>query len=82
MNTKKKVVSVTRKANVEDKLNSVRWTEFVRTSGLPFEELSTEWLDFYDACGDYCTDSSKLERLIDIAIQSDVEKNIMQEGLK
>lgn len=82
MTAKKKVVSVTRKASVEDKLDSLRWTEFVRTCGLPFEELSTEWLDFYDACGDYCTDPSKLEKLIDTAIQSDVEKGVVQEGLK
>jgi len=82
MSTKKKVVSVTRKASVEDALNSVRWTEFVRTCALPYDDLTVEWFDFYEAMGDWNTPSSELERLVDRAIQKDIEAQVVQEELK
>lgn len=74
MSTKKKVVSVTRKASVEDKLNSVRWESFVKASGIPLNELTDEWWRFFDKQADVDTASTELVRLIDVAIQSDVEK--------
>lgn len=74
MSTKKKVVSVARKTTVEDKLNSLRWTEFVKASGTPFLSLSKEWLAFFDAQSEIETASSELERLVDIAIQKDAAR--------
>ena len=68
-----KRVTVSKKLTPEDKLNSTRWSAFVRTSGLPFEELTEPWLDFYDCAGDCKASSIELERLIDVAILNDEE---------
>lgn len=74
MTTKKKTVSVTKKTSVEDKLNALRWREFIRASGLPYEELSEEWLNFFSGQSDPTTAQTELVKLIDKAIQADVEK--------
>ena len=68
-----KRVTVNKKLTPEDKVNASRWSAFVRTSGLPFEELTSQWLDFYDCAGDCKASSTELERLIDLAIKADEE---------
>jgi hypothetical protein len=73
MTTKRKTATVSKKLTPEDRLNASRWSAFVRTSGLPFEELSESWLDFYDCAGDCKASSIELERLIDVAIKTDEE---------
>lgn len=72
MTTKKKVVSVTKKTTVENKLDAVRWQAFIRASGLPYEELSEEWLAFFDSQAEISTAQVELVKLIDRAIQADV----------
>ena len=82
MTTRKKVVSVARKTTVEDKLNSLRWTEFVKASTVPYDQLSEGWYDFFSAQSDPKTAHTELERLVDIAIQKDIESNAAQGCLK
>ena len=74
MTTKKKVVSVAKKTTVEDKLNAVRWEQFIIHSGIRFEDLSSEWVAFFDAQAEISTAQTELVKLIDLAIQADVEK--------
>ena len=75
MTTKKKVVSVTKKSTVEDKLDALRWQAFIKASGLPYEELSEEWLDFFSGQSDPTTASFELVKLVDRAIEADVERS-------
>lgn len=72
MTTKKKVVSVTKKTTVEDKLDAIRWQAFIKASGLPYEELSEEWHQFFSAQAEITTAQTELVKLIDKAIQADV----------
>lgn len=74
MTTKKKTVSVAKKTTVEDKLDALRWQAFIHASGLPYEELSEEWHLFFSAQAEISTASTELVKLVDKAIQADVEK--------
>ncbi len=77
MKTPKKA-TVTKKISpsdrLQDVLNAIRWTSFIKASGLPYDQLSEEWLAFFDSQSDPQTASTELVRLIDIAIQDDMEK--------
>jgi hypothetical protein len=73
MTTKKKTTTVTKRVTEEDKLNSVRWNAFIKASGTPVQELTDEWLSFFDSQADIETASSELVRLIDLAIKKDIE---------
>lgn len=77
MKTPKKA-TVTKKASpsdrLQDALNVIRWTSFIKASGLPYDQLSEDWLAFFDGQSDPQTASTELVRLIDIAIQHDMEK--------
>lgn len=70
MKTPKRAV-VSKKVSDEEKLNSNRWTQFIIHSGVRFEDLSDEWLAFYDAQADISSASTELVRLIDLAIDAD-----------
>lgn len=69
-----KRVTVTKKTTVEDKLDALRWQAFIKASGLPYEELSDEWHLFFSAQAEISTASTELVKLVDKAIQADVEK--------
>lgn len=77
MTTKKKA-TVTKKVSpeqrIQDALDSVRWKAFIKASGLPFENVTDDWWNFFEAQSDPASASTELVRLIDIAIQSDMEK--------
>ena len=77
MKTPKKA-TVTKKVSpsdrLQDALDSIRWTSFIKASGLPYDQLSEDWLEFFSSQADPKTASKELVRLIDIAIQDDMEK--------
>lgn len=77
MKTPKKA-TVTKKVSpsdrLQDALNAIRWTSFIKASGLPYDQLSEDWLEFFSSQADPLTASTELVRLIDIAIQDDMEK--------
>lgn len=68
--TKKAVVS--KKLSDEQIVDARRWNDFIRASGIPFEGLTVEWLDFFDAQSDPSTASFKLVKLLDIAAEHDM----------
>lgn len=74
----KPTTTVTKKISpsdrLEDALNAIRWTSFIKASGLPYDQLSENWLEFFSSQADPQTASTELVRLIDIAIQGDMEK--------
>lgn len=73
MKTPKRAV-VSKKVSDDEKLNSVRWTQFIIHSGIRFEDLSNEWVLFFDAQAEISTASTELVRLIDLAILKDEKK--------
>ena len=68
--TKKAVVS--KKLSDQQIVDAQRWNDFIRASGIPFEELTEEWKDFFDAQSDPSTANFKLVKLIDIAGEHDM----------
>lgn len=72
--TNKVTKKVSPSDRLQDALNAIRWTSFIKASGLPYDELSEEWLEFFSSQADPQTASVELVRLIDIAIQHDMEK--------
>lgn len=74
MATAKKTAIVSKKITDEIVANANRWTQFIIHSGIRFEDLSDEWLSFYDAQADIISASTELVRLIDAAIESDKVK--------
>lgn len=73
MKTPRKAV-VSKRVSEDEKLNATRWAAFIKASGLPYEQLSEEWLDFFSAQSDPQSASTELVRLIDIAIERDEKK--------
>lgn len=73
MKTPRKTV-VSKKVNDEEKLNAKRWEQFIIHSGIRFEDLSSEWVMFFDAQAEISTAQTELVRLIDIAIAKDEKK--------
>lgn len=73
MKTPRKAV-VSKKVNDEEKLNAKRWTQFIIHSGVRFEDLSDEWVMFFDAQAEISSASTELVRLIDLAIEADKTK--------
>lgn len=72
MKTPKKAV-VSKRVTDEIVANSNRWTQFIIHSGVRFEDLSDEWLMFFDSQSDISSASTELVRLVDIAIKNDLE---------
>lgn len=70
MKTPRKAV-VSKKVNDEEKLNAKRWEQFIIHSGIRFEDLSNEWVMFFDAQAEISTAQTELVRLIDLAIAQD-----------
>jgi len=60
--------------NINDSLDAIRWRSFLAASAVAYEYLTEEWLSVFDAQADPQTASTELVRLIDIAIQHDMEK--------
>lgn len=73
MKTPRKAV-VSKKVNDEEKLNAKRWEQFIIHSGIRFEDLSNEWLMFFDSQANIETAETELVRLIDAAIEADKVK--------
>ena len=71
MATAKKTAIVSKKITDEIVANSNRWTQFIIHSGVRFEDLSDEWVRFFDGQSDISTAQTELVRLIDIAIERD-----------
>lgn len=74
MATKSKTVSVSKRPSAEQIQDSKRWDSFIKASGLPYDKLSEEWLDFFSAQSDPQSASTELVRLIDLAIAQDEKK--------
>lgn len=70
MKTPKKAV-VSKRVTDEIVTNANRWTQFIIHSGVRFEDLSDEWVRFFDSQSEISTASTELVRLIDIAIERD-----------
>ena len=66
-----KRVSVAKRPSAEQIKNSERWEQFIIHSGIRFEDLSSEWVEFFDAQSEIATAQSELVRLIDLAIAQD-----------
>jgi len=66
-----KRVSVTKRPSAEQIKNANRWGQFIIHSGIRFEDLSSEWVEFFDAQAEISTAQTELVRLIDIAIEKD-----------
>lgn len=73
MKTPRKAV-VSKRVSEDDKLNANRWTQFIIHSGVRFEDLSDEWVLFFDAQAEISTAQTELVRLIDLAIENDKTK--------
>lgn len=73
MKTPKRAV-VSKKVLDDEKLNANRWTQFIIHSGVRFEDLSDEWVRFFDGQSEISTASAELVRLIDLAIDADKVK--------
>lgn len=71
MAVKTKRVSVGKRPSAEQVQDAKRWTSFITASGLHYDQLSEEWLDFFSAQADPITASTELVHLIDIAILKD-----------
>lgn len=71
MSTSKKKVSVSKRPSAEQIQDANRWTSFIKASGLSYDQLSEEWLDFFSAQSDPQSASTELVRLIDLAIAQD-----------
>lgn len=69
---KKAVVS--KRVTDEIVANSNRWTQFIIHSGIRFEDLSNEWVEFFDGQAEISTAQTELVRLIDLAIAQDEKK--------
>lgn len=70
MKTPRKAV-VSKRVSEDEKLNANRWTQFILYSGVRFEDLSDEWVQFFDQQSEISTASTELVRLIDLAIVKD-----------
>lgn len=70
---KKKAV-VSKKVSDEILANAKRWEQFIIYSGIRFEDLSSEWVSFFDAQSEISTAQTELVRLIDLAIARDERK--------
>lgn len=71
MSTKPKKVSVSKRPSAEQIQDANRWQQFIIHSGLRFEDLSSEWVAFFDAQAEISTAQTELVRLIDLAIAQD-----------
>lgn len=74
MATPKKKAVVSRKVSDEQLKNAKRWEQFIIHSGIRFEDLSNEWVLFFDAQAEISTAQTELVRLIDMAIAKDEKK--------
>lgn len=74
MSVKTKRVSVSKLPSAEQIQDSKRWEQFIIHSGIQFEDLSNEWVEFFDAQSEISTAQAELVRLIDIAILKDEKK--------
>ena len=74
MSVPKKKAIVSRKVSDEQLQNANRWTQFIIHSGIRFEDLSDEWVRFFDAQAEISTAQTELVRLIDLAIEADKVK--------
>lgn len=68
MSVPKKKAIVSRKVTDEILANAKRWEQFIIYSGIRFEDLSSEWVTFFDAQAEISTAQTELVRLIDLAI--------------
>lgn len=73
MSTVKKKAVVSKRVTDEIVTNANRWTQFIIHSGVRFEDLSDEWVRFFDSQSEISTASTELVRLVDIAIKNDLE---------
>ena len=71
MATAKKTAIVSKKVTYQQVKDAHRWTQFIIHSGIRFEDLSDEWVLFFDQQAEISTASTELVRLIDLAIQAD-----------
>lgn len=71
MSVPKKKAVVSKRITDEQIKNSERWTQFIIHSGVRFEDLSDEWVLFFDQQAEISTAQTELVRLIDIAIAKD-----------
>lgn len=74
MSTIKKKAVVSKRPSAEQIQDAKRWEQFVIHSGIRFEDLSSEWVAFFDAQAEISTASTELVRLIDLAIARDEKK--------
>ena len=73
MAVKTKTAVVSKKVSDDEKLNAKRWVHFLAASSLPFEQLTDDWLEFFDAQSNPESASTELVRLVDLAIKNDLE---------
>lgn len=74
MSVKTKRVSVSKRPSAEQIQDAKRWEQFIIHSGIRFEDLSNEWVEFFDAQAEISTAQIELVRLIDLAILKDENK--------
>jgi hypothetical protein len=74
MKIPRKSATVSKKLTDEIVANSHRWTQFIIHSGVRFEDLSDEWVQFFDQQAEISTAQTELVRLIDLAIAKDEKK--------
>jgi len=74
MSVKTKRVSVSKRPSAEQIQDAKRWEQFIIHSGIRFEDLSSEWVEFFDAQAEISTAQTELVRLIDLAIEKDEKK--------
>lgn len=73
MKVPKKAI-VSKRVSEQQIIDAQRWNAFVTASGLSFEELSESWLNVFDCQSKPESASVELIRLVDLAIQKDLEK--------
>ena len=74
MAVKTKTAVVSKKVSDQQVKDANRWTQFIIYSGIRFEDLSNEWVMFFDQQAEISTAQTELVRLIDLAIEKDEKK--------
>lgn len=74
MSTVKKKAVVSKRPSAEQIQDAKRWQQFIINSGIRFEDLSSEWVGFFDAQAEISTAQTELVRLINLAIEKDEKK--------
>lgn len=71
MSAPKKRVTVAKKPREDHIKNSERWIAFVKNCQVPWDNLSEEWKDFYEAMGNTSCNGEDINKAVDLAMSGE-----------